>query len=52
LALRGCVLAALKRGERLVVPDGSTRLEASDVLTLIGGERSVYAARGKLDGTG
>jgi Trk K+ transport system NAD-binding subunit len=52
LALRGCVVAALKRGERLVVPNGSTRLEAGDVLTLIGGERPVYAARGKLDGTG
>ena len=40
-----------KRGDSLVVPDGSTRLEAGDVLTLIGGERAVYAARGKLDGT-
>lgn len=52
LALRGCVVAALKRGDRLVAPNGSTRLEAGDVLTLIGGERAVYAACGKLDGTG
>jgi Trk K+ transport system NAD-binding subunit len=52
LALRGCVVAALKRGEGLVVPNGSTRLEAGDVLTLIGGEGAIYAARGRLDGSG
>jgi NhaP-type Na+/H+ or K+/H+ antiporter/uncharacterized protein with PhoU and TrkA domain len=51
LALRGCVVAALKRGDRLVVPNGSTRLEAGDVLTLIGGEGAVTAAQEKLDGT-
>jgi Trk K+ transport system NAD-binding subunit len=51
LALRGCVAAALKRGERLVVPNGSTVLEAGDVLTLVGGEGAVQAAREKLDGT-
>jgi Trk K+ transport system NAD-binding subunit len=51
LALRGCVVAALKRGDRLVAPNGSTKLEAGDILTLIGGEAAVYTARGKLDRT-
>ena len=51
LAHHGCVVAALKRDERLVVTNGSTRLRAGDELTFIGSEPAVNAAREKLDGT-
>ncbi|MCA1566032.1 MAG: TrkA C-terminal domain-containing protein [Acidobacteria bacterium] len=50
LALHGCVAAALKRDDRLVVSNGSTKLNAEDVLTLVGGEPALNVAREKLDG--
>lgn len=51
LALRGCVAAALKRDDKIIAPNGSTKLKAGDVLTLIGDEPALNAAREKLDGT-
>lgn len=49
LALRGCVVVALRRGEHLIAPNGSTELKAGDVLTLLGGEAALKQAREKLN---
>lgn len=48
LALRDCVVVALRRGERLIAPDGGTKLRAGDVLTLLGSEAAIEEARARL----
>lgn len=48
LGLRGCVVVALRRGETLIAPDGSTEIRGGDVLTLIGNELAVSRAMEKL----
>jgi NhaP-type Na+/H+ or K+/H+ antiporter len=52
LALHGCVAVALRRGEALIAPNGSTVLRAGDVLTLLGGGKAIEAARAVFDGGG
>lgn len=49
LALHGCVVVALRRGERLIAPNGSTELKVGDVLTLLGSEAAINQARVKLN---
>ncbi|HJU54649.1 MAG TPA: TrkA C-terminal domain-containing protein, partial [Pyrinomonadaceae bacterium] len=48
LALKGCVVVALRRGGRLATPNGGTKLRAGDVLTLLGSEAAIENARAKL----
>ena len=49
LALRGCVAVALRRGQSLVVPNGSTVLRVGDVLTLLGSEEAIDRAHALFD---
>lgn len=44
LALKGCVVAAIRRGEVLVAPNGATRLERGDIMTLLGSESAIDKA--------
>jgi Trk K+ transport system NAD-binding subunit len=48
LALRHCVVAVVRRGDRLVAPRGSTQLREGDVLTLIGTDDGIREARERL----
>jgi NhaP-type Na+/H+ or K+/H+ antiporter/uncharacterized protein with PhoU and TrkA domain len=48
LALRGCVVVALRRGAQLIAPSGGTKLRAGDVLTLLGSEAAIEKARARL----
>lgn len=48
LALRDCVVVAIRRGERLIAPNGNTKLKGGDVLTLLGSEAAIEKARAKL----
>ncbi len=47
LALRGCVVVAIRRGDKLIAPTGSTTLQFGDVLTLLGGKTAIDAAQEK-----
>ncbi len=47
LALHGCVVVAIRRGDKLIAPTGSTTLQTGDVLTLLGGKTPVDAAQEK-----
>ncbi len=51
LHLRDCVVAALRRDDSLIAPNGSTKLRAGDVLTLVGTESAIEQARIKLHAT-
>ena len=51
LGLHGCVIVALRRADKLIVPNGSTELQVNDVLTILGSEAAIDEARGTLDGT-
>lgn len=44
IALQGCVVVALRRGDEIVVPTGRTRLKHGDILTVLGNETAVEAA--------
>jgi len=46
-ALHGCVVVAIRRGDQLIAPTGSTTLQTGDVLTLLGGKTAVDAAQEK-----
>jgi Trk K+ transport system NAD-binding subunit len=48
LALRHCVVAVVRRGDRLVAPRGSPQLREGDVLTLIGTDDGIREARERL----
>ena len=48
LHLHGCVVVALRRGDKLITPNGATDLRRGDVLTLLGGEPAVRRARSLL----
>jgi Trk K+ transport system NAD-binding subunit len=48
LALRDCVVVAIRRDGRLIAPNGHTKLRGGDVLTLLGSESSIEMARAKL----
>ena len=50
LGLHGCVIVALRRADKLIVPNGSTELQVNDVLTILGSEAAIDEARAKLDG--
>jgi Trk K+ transport system NAD-binding subunit len=45
LSLKGCVVAVVRRGEKLVSPRGSTILHEGDILTLMGTEPAIRKAR-------
>ncbi len=48
LALGGCVIAVVRRGDKLLVPQGATRVRTGDVLTVVGDEAAVRRARERL----
>lgn len=48
LAIEGCVIAVIRRDDGLVVPKGSTRVHAGDVLTVVGNEEAIRELRGRL----
>jgi Trk K+ transport system NAD-binding subunit len=48
LALEGCVVAIVRRGEKLLVPKGRTRIRPGDVLTVVGDEAAIRGARARL----
>lgn len=48
LKIPGVVVVAVRRGGRLIAPRGDTRLENSDVVTLLGDMQSLGAARRRL----
>lgn len=50
LALHGCVIVALRRDDKLIVPNGSIELQMNDVLTILGSEPALAEAQAKLDG--
>jgi NhaP-type Na+/H+ or K+/H+ antiporter len=50
LHLRGCVVAVVRRAEKLVSPQGRTRLRTGDVITLLGSESAIRRARERLEG--
>lgn len=52
LALRGIVVAVVRRGERLIAPRGRTELRTGDVLTLIGTDDGIREARERLNDAG
>lgn len=48
LKMQGVVVVAVRRGGRLIAPRGDTRLETSDVVTLLGDMQSLATARKRL----
>lgn len=48
LRLEDVVMVALRRGKDLLVPEGTTRLEAGDVVTLLGNEDALDVAARRL----
>lgn len=48
LQMENVVMVALRRGESLIVPEGGTRLSQGDVVTLLGSENALEAARHQL----
>jgi NhaP-type Na+/H+ or K+/H+ antiporter/uncharacterized protein with PhoU and TrkA domain len=49
LHLRGAVVAVVRRGDKLVSPNGSMKLRVGDVLTLLGSENAIRRARDVLE---
>lgn len=45
LSLRGCLVVALRRGDKLIPPNGATVLRHGDVLTLLGDAKSLEQAK-------
>lgn len=48
LQLRGCLVVALRRDDKLISPNGSTVIRYNDILTLLGDSKSLEAAKNKL----
>lgn len=45
LSLRGCLVVALRRGGKMIPPNGATVLRQDDILTLLGDEKSLERAK-------
>ncbi len=45
LSLRGCLVVALRRDDKLIPPNGATVLQSDDILTLLGDGKSLERAK-------